>query len=217
MQAGKAGWFQPSHASFPQDQVRPMRSCLVHNPPASIGYRGFVFAVGPFTTLGLVGDSGRTVRSLSAASKPRITQRTARNTPSIQEEGEEHIFFHFLSFSFIFFHFLCLCWVLKIGFFSGLNFVTISLNSSYVKNRFLGPSRVLKHPFGPSFPFFPTFFSPVFCLFSCFLFFHFFIFCSFHHFLIFIFFLFLFSFFPKKKFLLFFFLVLLSNIFNCWR
>ena len=32
---------------------------------------------------GLVGDSGRTDRSLSAASKPRITQRTARNTPSI--------------------------------------------------------------------------------------------------------------------------------------
>ena len=50
------------------------------------------FAVGPISTLGLVGDSGRTVRSLSAASKPRITQRTARNTPSIQEEGEEHIF-----------------------------------------------------------------------------------------------------------------------------
>ena len=92
MQAGKAGCFQPSHASFPQNQVRPMRLCLVHNPPASIGYRGFVFAVGPITTLGLVGDSGRTVRSLSAASKPRITQRTARNTPSIQEEGEEHIF-----------------------------------------------------------------------------------------------------------------------------
>ena len=33
------------------------------------------FAVGPISTLGLVGDSGRTVRSLSAASKPRITQR----------------------------------------------------------------------------------------------------------------------------------------------
>ena len=57
---------------FPQYQVRPMSLCLVHNPPASIGYRGFVFAVGPITPLGLVGDSGRTVRSLSAASKPRI-------------------------------------------------------------------------------------------------------------------------------------------------
>ena len=50
------------------------------------------FAVGPISTLGLVGDSGRTVRSLSAASKPHITQRTARNTPSIYGEGEEHIF-----------------------------------------------------------------------------------------------------------------------------
>ena len=30
------------------------------------------FAVGPISTLGLVGDSGRTDRSLSAASKPRI-------------------------------------------------------------------------------------------------------------------------------------------------
>ena len=50
------------------------------------------FAVGPISTLGLVGDSGRTVRSLSAASKPRITQRTTRYTPSIQVEGAEHIF-----------------------------------------------------------------------------------------------------------------------------
>ena len=42
--------------------------------------------------IGLVGDSGRTVRSLSAASKPRITQRTTRYTPSIQVEGAGHIF-----------------------------------------------------------------------------------------------------------------------------
>ena len=52
------------------------------------------------------------------------------------------MFFHVLSCSFMFFHFLCLCWVLKI-FFSGLNFVRISLHSSYVKNQFLGPSRGL--------------------------------------------------------------------------
>ena len=44
----------------------------------------------------LVGDSGRTVRSLSAASKPRITQRTTRYTPSIQVEGAGHIFTAFL-------------------------------------------------------------------------------------------------------------------------
>ena len=69
-----------------------MRLCLVHNPPASIGYRGFVFAVGPITPLGLVGDSGRTVRSLSAASKPRIYPTHGAVTPSIQEKGEEHIF-----------------------------------------------------------------------------------------------------------------------------
>ena len=47
----KAGCFQPSHASFPQDQVRPMK-CLVHIPPASIGYRGFVSAVGRDLTIG---------------------------------------------------------------------------------------------------------------------------------------------------------------------
>ena len=41
---------------------------------------------------GQVGDSRRTVRSLSAASKPRITQRTTRYTPSIQVEGARQIF-----------------------------------------------------------------------------------------------------------------------------
>ena len=80
VQAGKASCFQPSHASFPQNQVRPMRSCLVHNPPANIGNRGFVFAVGPITTLGLIGDSGRTVRSLSAASKHSIHPGRRRGT-----------------------------------------------------------------------------------------------------------------------------------------
>ena len=42
--------------------------------------------------IGQVGDSRRTVRSLSAASKPRITQRTTRYTPSIQVEGARQIF-----------------------------------------------------------------------------------------------------------------------------
>ena len=118
------------------------------------------------------------------------------------------IFYHVLSFSFIFFHFLCLCWVLN---------VTTSLDSSNVKNQFLSPSRVV--PLWASFPFFPPFF------FSRFLFFFLaFCFSIFSHFLFissvfdfFNVFHFLFSFFPKKKFLLFFFLVLLSNIFYCWR
>ena len=96
----------------------------------------------------------------------------------------------------------------------GLNFVTISLDSSYVKNQFLGPSRVVGNPFGPSFPFFPTFFYPVFCLCSCFYFFIFLIFCSFLHILIYFnVFHFLFSFFQMKKYLLFFFLVFLSFFF----
>ena len=82
------------------------------------------------------------------------------------------IFFSiFFSFSF---HFLCLCCVLKKSdFFLGLNFVAISLDSSYVKNQFLGSSRVVGTPLGPLFLFF-LLFSPVFCLFSCFLIFHFF-------------------------------------------
>ena len=136
------------------------------------------------------------------------------------------MFFHFLSFSFIFFDFsfsfsfifFVFVGCSKSDFFLGLNFVTISLDNSFVKNQFLGPSRVV-HPFGPSFPFFPTFFfSRFFCLFSCFFFFQFLSF--FVHFFIFWFlnvFHFLFSFFPKKKFLLFFFLVFLSNILYCWR
>ena len=92
------------------------------------------------------------------------------------------IFLHFLSFSFIFF-----VGCSKSDFFSGLKFVTISLDSSYVKNQFLGPSRVVYTPFGPSFPFLSLpFFSPVFCLFSClFIFLFFLILCSFLHFLIF--------------------------------
>ena len=123
------------------------------------------------------------------------------------------------SFSFIFFHFLSF-FLSSLGaqnlFFWGFNFVTISLDSSYVKNQLLGPSRVV--PLWALFSFFSYFvFLPFFCLFFL-LFFYFFSF--FVHFFIFdflMFFIFFFSFFPKKKFLLLFFLVFLSNIFYCWR
>ena len=72
-----------------------------------------------------------------------------------------------------------------------LNFVTISLDSSHVKNQFLGPSRVVKTPLGPLFLFFLLFFY----FFSFFL-----IFCSFLHFFYFLmFFIFLVQFFLKKK------------------
>ena len=69
-------------------QTHPIVYPFNRNPPASIGYRGF-FAVGPISTLGLVGDSGRTVRSLSAASKPHIYPTHGAVTLSIQEEGAE--------------------------------------------------------------------------------------------------------------------------------
>ena len=85
------------------------------------------------------------------------------------------IFFHFLSCSFIFCHFLLYSFFLSGAqnlIFFGLNFDTISLDSSYVKNQFLGPSRAAPPPLGPLFLFF-LLFCPVFCLFSCFLFFHF--------------------------------------------
>ena len=101
------------------------------------------------------------------------------------------IFFHFLLFSFIFFHFLSFSFILLGAqnlIFSGLNFVTISFDSSYVKNQFLGPSRgVLIHPFGPSLPFLHTcFFSRVlsfFLLFYIFIFYHFLFISSFFDFL----------------------------------
>ena len=60
------------------------------------------------------------------------------------------IFSHFLSCSFIFFHFLSFSLSLLGAqnlIFWGLNFVTISLDSSYVKNQFLGPSGVVLNPF----------------------------------------------------------------------
>ena len=65
--------------------------------------------------------------------------------------------------------------------FLGLNFVTISLDNSYVKNQFLGPSRVV--PLWALFSFFfLLFFLPFFVFF---LHFYFFIFSHFFHFFIF--------------------------------
>ena len=123
------------------------------------------------------------------------------------------MFFHVPSCSFIFFFVFLGC--SKSEFFWDLNFVTISLDNSHVKNQFLGPSRRYPPPtlpLGNLFFFFLLFFFR-FCL-SLFVAFYFFIFshfCSFLHF--FNVFHFLFSFWPTKKFLLFFFLVFLSNIF----
>ena len=92
------------------------------------------------------------------------------------------IFFHFLSFSFIFFHFLpfsfIFCHFLLYSFFLsgaqnliffGLNFDTISLDNSYVKNQFFGPISGGR-PLGPLFFFF-LLFCPVFCFFLAFYFF----------------------------------------------
>ena len=120
------------------------------------------------------------------------------------------IFLHFLSFS------LSLLGAQNL-IFLGLNFVTISLDSSNVRNQFLGPSRVVGNPFGPSFPFFfpTTFFSRFLSFYLLFFISHLLFISSFFDCLMFS--TFFFSFFPKKRFLLFFFLVFLSNIFYCWR
>ena len=139
------------------------------------------------------------------------------------------IFFHFLSFSFIFFHFLSLSFIFfhflsfslsllgaqNLIFFLGLNFVTISLDSSYVKNQFLGPSRGVPHWTLFSFCSY-FFFSPVFLSFFLLLIFSIFLFfCSFLHFLIcFSFSLFHFS---EEKVSSFLFSCISSNIFDCWR
>ena len=85
--------------------------------------------------------------------------------------------------------------MLKILFFLGLNFVTISLDSSYVKNQFLGPSRVYRTPLGPLFLLFPTFFFSRFLHF--FIFYHLLFISSFFDFLN--VFHFLFSFFSEEK------------------
>ena len=91
------------------------------------------------------------------------------------------MFFHFLSFSFIFFHFLpfsfIFCHFLLYSFFLsgaqnliffGLNFDTISLDNSYVKNQFLGPSRVAA--LWALFSSFSYFFVPFFVFFLLFIF-----------------------------------------------
>ena len=70
--------------------------------------------------------------------------------------------FHVLSLSFIFFHFHSLSFSLSLLgaqnlIFLGLNFVTISLDSSDVKNQFWDPSRE-GTPLGPPFLFFLLFF-----------------------------------------------------------
>ena len=93
--------------------------------------------------------------------------------------------------------------------------MTISLDSSHVKNHFFfGPISGGGTPLGPLFLFFLLFFSrflSVFLLFNFLIFSHFlFISSSFDFFNVFHF---LFSFFLKKKFLLFFFLVFHTNIF----
>ena len=63
--------------------------------------------------------------------------------------------------------------------FLDLNFVTISLDSSYVKNQFLGPSQVVGGtPLGPLFLFFLLFFLPFFVFSLAFIFFPDFLFIS---------------------------------------
>ena len=89
-------------------------------------------------------------------------------------------------------------WPPFLGFFLGLNFVTISLDSFLGKKTIFGPISG-GTPLGPLFLFSFFFFSRVLSFFLLFIFFY-----VFH---------FLFSFSPKKKFLLFFFLTFLSNIF----
>ena len=76
------------------------------------------------------------------------------------------MFFHFLSSSFIFFHFLSfsLLGAQNLIFF-GLNFVAISLDSSYVKKSIFGPISGGGTPLGPLFLFF-LFFLPFFFVFT---------------------------------------------------
>ena len=75
------------------------------------------------------------------------------------------MFFHFLClFSFFFFFFVECS---KSDFFFGLNFVTISRLSSYVKHLFLGPSRGVGTPLGS------IFFSFLFVFFFSIIFYHF--------------------------------------------
>ena len=134
------------------------------------------------------------------------------------------MFFHVLScsfmffhVSFMFFHFLCLCWGAQ-----NLTFFGPQISLRFLLTVLMWRINFWAHlgwySLWALFSFFSYFFSPVFCLSSCFLFFIFslFLFSS-SFFDFFNVFRFLFSFFPKKKFLLFFFLVFLSNIFYNWR
>ena len=89
-------------------------------------------------------------------------------------------FFHFFIFSyfFILFHFFFFfVGCSKSDFFLGLDFVTISLDSSCVKNQFWGPSRVVT-PLSPLFLFFLLFFLPFFFFFFFFFIFSHFLFIS---------------------------------------
>ena len=84
------------------------------------------------------------------------------------------IFFHFLSFSFIFFRFLSFSFILLGAqnlIFFGTSISLRFLLTVLMEKSIFGP--IPGTPFGPSFPFFPTFFSPVFLSFSCFLKIHF--------------------------------------------
>ena len=90
MQAGKAGCFQPSHASFPQNQVRPMR--VGSQSSREHWVQRFCFRGRSDHTIGasrwLWSDRPLAVSSVKTSHYPTH----GAITPSIQEEGEEHIF-----------------------------------------------------------------------------------------------------------------------------
>ena len=94
---------------FYSESVSSNGICLESQSSRVQWVQRFCFRGRSDVNIGQVGDSRRTVRSLSAASKPRITQRTTRYTPSIQVEGARQIFFCFFI---IFLFFLMVCgWV----------------------------------------------------------------------------------------------------------
>ena len=71
--------------------TRPIVYALFTILPRALGTEVF-FAVGPISTLGLVGDSGRTVRSLSAASETSHLPN-ARRGHSIHPGGRSGTYF----------------------------------------------------------------------------------------------------------------------------